>query len=262
MSRQYAEGLHDHKQAIFNAFKELIPILDRTYPDHTIIVRPHPTENQQIYKDIADDCRHVRVTNEGNVVPWLMATDAVIHNGCTTGVEAYMMNVPAISYRARIDDTYDMGFYRLPNLISHQCFSIDQLQETLAMILKGELGAADGDERRSLVDRYLAAQDGPLACERIVEVLVKKMESRPELPAPPLTSRLLGRTFARWRRLVKYVRQHLTDKHAPPEFHRHRYPGISLQELADRISKIQQVLGDTGRIKAEQIADQIFLIRQ
>jgi len=260
MSREYAEGLQDHKQAIFDAFKELIPILDQAYPDHTVIIRPHPTENQQVYMDIAKDCQRVKVTNEGNVVPWILATDVVIHNGCTTGVEAYMMGVPAISYRARINENYDLGFYRLPNLISHQCFDLDQLQETLTKIIRGELGAADGDERRALVNHYLAAQDGPLACERIVDVLEKKMKSKPELSKPPLSDRLLGRGFSNWRLLVKYVRKHLPGKHAPPEFHRHRYPGISLQELINRISKIQQVLGDTSTIKAEQMSDQIFLI--
>ena len=261
MSRKYAEGLRDHKQAIFNAFKELIPTLDQAYPAHTIIVRPHPTENQQVYKDIAKDCQRVKVTNEGNVVPWLMATDVVIHNGCTTGVEAYMMGVPAVSYRAEIDETYDMGFYRLPNLISHQCFDVDHLQETLTKIIKGELGAANGDDRQALVRQYLAAQDGPLACERIVDVLEKKMERQPVLRKPAVSDRLLGRGFADWRRLVKYVRQHIPGKHAPPEFHRHRYPGISLQELMNRISKIQQVLGDSRSIEAEKIFDQIFLMR-
>jgi len=260
MSREYAEGLRDHKQAIFEAFKELIPILDQAYPDHTVIIRPHPTENQQVYLDIAKDCQRVKVTNEGNVVPWLLATDVVIHNGCTTGVEAYMMGVPAISYRARVNENYDMGFYRLPNLISHQCFDLGQLQETLTKIIQGELGAANGVERRALVNHYLAAQDGPLACERIVDVLEKKMESRPELPEPPLSDRLIGRGFANWRLLVKQVRKHLPGKHAPPEFHRHRYPGISLQELINRIAKIQQVLGDSRTIKAEQLSDQIFLI--
>jgi hypothetical protein len=190
-----------------------------------------------------------------------MACDAVIHNGCTTGVEAYMMGVPAISYRAAIDEAYDMGFYRLPNLISHQCFDAVQLRQTLSQIFNGELGAADGDERRALVTRYLAAQDGPLACERIVDVLADKMDRRPNLPTPSLRDRLLGRGFAGWRRLVKYVRKHLPGKHAPPEFHRHRYPGISLPELTNRIARIQQVLGNESAIKAEQIADQIFLIR-
>mgnify|MGYP001816746162 FL=1 len=161
MSRQYAQGLHDHKQTILDTFKQMIPVLDKAFPDHTLIVRPHPTENQQVYKDIAQRCERVVVTNEGNVVPWLMATRAVIHNGCTTGVEAYMMGVPAISYRAQINDDYDLDFYRLPNLISHQCFTADELIETLNRILRGELGVADGDDRKILVDQYLAAQNGP-----------------------------------------------------------------------------------------------------
>jgi surface carbohydrate biosynthesis protein len=260
MSREYAEGLRDHKLNILNAFKELIPILDQEFPDHTIIVRPHPTENQQVYKDIADQCNRVQVTNEGNVVPWLMGTDVVVHNGCTTGVEAFVMGIPAISYRAKINEEYDMGFYRLPNLISHQCFDIEQLLETLAMILNGELGAADGDERQALVKKYLAAQEGPLACERIVDVLVKIVEERPNLPKPALVDRIFGRSFAYGRRAIKYIKKNFDVKQAPPEFHRHRYPGISLQELIDRISKIQRVLGDTTKISAKQIWDQIFVI--
>ena len=260
MNRAYAEGLRDHKQAILGAFKQMIPMLDRAFPDHTVAVRPHPTENQQIYKDIAAGCKRVKVTNEGNVVPWLMATDAVIHNGCTTGVEAYVMGVPAISYREKINEEYDLGFYRLPNLISHQCFDPDQLQETLTRILKGELGAANGDERRKLVKKYLTAHDGPLACERIVKVLKSMTEARPGLSKPVLNRRALGCIQANWRRFNRYVRKYLPGKHAPVEFHRHRYPGISLQELTNRISKIQKIIGITSGIKAEQISDQIFQI--
>jgi hypothetical protein len=202
------------------------------------------------------------VTNEGNVVPWLMGTDVVIHNGCTTGVEAYVMGIPAVSYRAKINEKYDLGFYRLPNLISHQCFDTQQLLDTLAMILNGELGAANGDERRALVNNYLAAQEGPLACERIVDVLVKIVEDRPYLPKPALVDLVLGRSFSYWRRAIKNIKKKFDDKQAPPEFHRHRYPGISLQELIERISKIQRVLGDTTEISAKQISDQIFEIHR
>jgi surface carbohydrate biosynthesis protein len=112
MSREYAAGLRDHKQAIFEDFQRMIPALDIAFPDYNIVVRPHPTEGQKIYHDIASHCRRVEVTNEGNVVPWLLATKALVHNSCTTGVEAYVMGVPAITYRASINETYDFGFYR------------------------------------------------------------------------------------------------------------------------------------------------------
>ncbi|MEJ2235537.1 MAG: hypothetical protein P8X67_16580, partial [Syntrophobacterales bacterium] len=74
MTREYAEGFRDHKTAIFEDFQRLIPALEKEFSDYTIVVRPHPTESQDIYNSIAAQCERVRVTNEGNVVPWLMAT--------------------------------------------------------------------------------------------------------------------------------------------------------------------------------------------
>jgi surface carbohydrate biosynthesis protein len=46
MSRAYAEGLRDHKQAIFEQFQQLIPALEQTFPGYNIVVRPHPTESE------------------------------------------------------------------------------------------------------------------------------------------------------------------------------------------------------------------------
>ena len=44
MSRQFAEGLRDHKQAILEDFKRLIPLLEQAFPDLNIVVRPHPSK--------------------------------------------------------------------------------------------------------------------------------------------------------------------------------------------------------------------------
>ncbi len=261
MSREYAEGLRDHKQVIFEAFQELIPNLDQGFPDHNFIVRPHPTENQDIYRRIAQKCKRVRVTNKGNIVPWLMATQAVIHNGCTTGVEAHMLNVPAVSYRAVVNDTYDMGFYKLPNLVSHQCFDYQQLEETLSAILAGNKTIEDGDERDALIRRYLAAQEGPLACEKIMDVLEDVAHQYPQLPSRGAASSMIGWLHANGRRLIKRTKAYLPGTHAPPEFHKHRYPGISREELQEQIRRFQQILGDNTPIKTKQLYDQIFMVR-
>jgi hypothetical protein len=148
----------------------------------------------------------------------------------------------------------------LPNLISHQCFDFNELKATLAKILSGELGAADGEEHRSLVQKYLAARKGPLACDRIVDAIEGIVRARPELPKPELSRRALGSALANWRRFNRYARKYLPGKHAPEEFHRHRYPGISLQELDERISKLQRAIGDSTELKTDQISDQIFLM--
>ena len=260
MSRDYAEGLRDHKQDIFEKFQQLIPALEQAFPDYNIVVRPHPTENPHIYHDIAAQCERVQVTNEGNVVPWLVATRALIHNSCTTGVEAYVMGVPAISYRAAVNEYYDYGFYRLPNLLSHECFDFKELRVTLERILNGELGTADGDERKALIDQYLTAQEGPLACERMVDVLEGMMEGRLELPRPPLHDRLAGWSMSTIRTLIKRAKERLPGSHNRPEFQRHRYPEVSLEEIRARLSWFQQVLGDSKELKVEQISQQFFEI--
>jgi len=260
MSRKFAEGLRDHKQAVFQDFQQLIPALERSFPEYTIIVRPHPTENQEIYRNIAAQCKRVQVTNEGNVVPWILASRAVIHNCCTTGLEAYVMGVPAISYRATLNDFYDLGFYRLPNLLSHQCFDFEELQSTLKDILAGKLGPADGAERQELLNHHMVGLNGPLACERIVDTCEQILNGGAELREPGLRYRLNRWYMAKGLGLINRYKSYLPGEFNKPAFQRHRYPGISIEELGARLSRFQHILGYSEELKVEQICDQIFQI--
>ena len=260
MPREYAEGFREHKQAIFENFQQLIPALEKSFPDQTIVVRPHPTENQAIYRKIAERCQRVRVTNQGNVVPWLMAARALIHNGCTTGVEAYVMRIPAISYRATVNDFYDDGFYRLPNRLSYQCHSHEELEEALRMIIAGELGAASGEERKALVNHHLAALDGPLACERIVDVLAKAIDELKMSPSPLIRDRFNG-----WFKTTKrHIRQRYKSTQSgslkSKDFERHRYPPIDEKEIGDRLNRFRQILGYTSEVKTKPVFGKLFRI--
>ena len=260
MSREYAEGFRDHKQAIFEDFQKFIPELEDAFPEYTVVVRPHPTENQDLYQEIAARCRRVLVTNEGNVVPWLMAAKVLIHNGCTTGVEAYIMRVPAVSYRKTVNDYYDDGFYKLPNRLGHQCFDFEELRGTLERILTGKLGPAGGTERDALIDSFLAGREGPLACERMVDVLVGFAEEMSQTAPPGLWEWLRSQYKANRRRLKKAYKARKQSSRKSPEFERHRYPGITAGELAQRIARFQQVLGDNTNLLLNQIHDKIFRI--
>jgi surface carbohydrate biosynthesis protein len=260
MTREYAEGFRDHKQAVFEDFQKLIPELECAFPEHTIVVRPHPTENQDIYHEIAARCRRIRVTNEGNVVPWLMAARVLIHNGCTTGVEAFVMRVPAVSYRVTVNDYYDDGFYHLPNRLSYECFDFKELRATLERILCNELGAADGEERKTLIDHYLAGRDGPLACERMVDVLAKIADDLAQIPEPTLEKRLAGWFKVTHRRMLKVYNAYRPGSFKSLDFERHRYPGITPAEMAKRLERFQQVLGDDTKLYLDQIHDKIFRI--
>jgi hypothetical protein len=196
------------------------------------------------------------------VVPWLLAARALVHNGCTTGVEAYVLGVPAVSYRPRVDARYDEGFYRLPNLASHQAFDQGELVAMLRRILAGELGAADGAARKAEVDHYLAAQEGPLASERILSLLEEVLDGRDALPAPSLANRLSGWYEATHRRWKKKWQGRKPGAQTAIEFHRHRYPGHSLADVQERLARLQRTLGDSTPLRVEQLSEEIFRIQR
>ena len=261
MTRQFAEALRDQKQSVFEAFQAVIPELARAFPALSIVVRPHPTEGQDAYRRLASGNSRVHVTNEGNVVPWLLGAKALIHNGCTTGVEAFVMRIPAFSFRPSVSEAIDTTFYVLPHGLSHQCFATAELIDGVQQVLDGKRGAAGGEARTALVERYLTGQEGALACERMMDVLQAITEKRPDLPAPALHKRFYGFITAETRYWIKRVKSYFPGSHAPTEFHRHRYPGITVEELRRRIRRFQEILGDETPISAEAITPQIFSVR-
>jgi surface carbohydrate biosynthesis protein len=261
MSREYAEGLSNHKQAVFKDFQQLIPKLDKAFPEQNIVIRPHPTERHDVYNEIAARCSRVHVTNQGNVVPWILASRVVLHNGCTTGIEAFVMGIPAISYRASKSEKYDNGFYRLPNAVSHQCFNFEQLQDMLQQILAGKLAISDEDERKVLVEHYLASQSGPLSCERMVDVLESFATDENDYSGPSLVDRLQRRIIAEGYHMYKRLKPKLPGSHNRPEFQRHRYPSLPIDMIKLKIERIQQILKDNTRLNITQLSDVLFEIK-
>jgi hypothetical protein len=260
MSRTFAEGLRDHKQAVLEDFKQLIPALANAFPDYTIIVRPHPSENQTIYQDIAAKCERVEVTNKGNVIPWLLAAKAMVHNGCTTGLEAYVLGTPSISYLATLNEYYDFEFQGLPTKLSYQCYTFDELKKTLTCILSGELGVAESEERKSLVDYYLSARHGRLACERIVDVLMASGYGKKQPLAQSIGTYIQGWVHAKLKAAATQLYMHRPGPNRQ-SYHDHRYPPVSIAEIEQKIARFGKLLNRFDNIEVEQYSRHLFQIR-
>jgi surface carbohydrate biosynthesis protein len=258
MPREYAEGFQKHKQAVFDGFLKMIPKLQSEFPGQTIVVRPHPTESQDKYLALAANFKHVKVTNEGNVVSWLMATTALIHNGCTTGVESSVIGVPTFSYRPVMNDHFDLGFYNLPNRVSCQCFTFDQLIDKLGEVVSGKGEPASDKERAQLIKRHLAAMDGPLACERIMGVLDRWVSGEGGFPKSSAMGKVYSLTLNAGRNAVKQIKAALPGSYNRPAFQRHRYPPLTLNDVRNRVMRFQHLLGVRRELKIETLLGQFF----
>ncbi len=252
----FMAGRAAFRNRVLEHFKRLIPELSRSLPGLRIVVRPHPSERHDLWRAIAAELDDVEVANEGNVYPWLMACDALIHNGCTTAVEAMILGTPAIAYQPVRDAVYDMV---LPNSLSHQAADIKDTEKTLRSILSGELGVRDDPEVRSILAAHLDALDGRLAADRVVDVLEAAGYAGPR-PAPKLLRSRVARVHLAGRTAVKRFNRHRVGHRANLEFHRHRFPGVDAAELREKIARFGSLLGRFEGVRVESQSEHLFTI--
>ncbi|MEE2675073.1 MAG: surface carbohydrate biosynthesis protein [Myxococcota bacterium] len=252
-------GLAAHKARLYESFLQMVPAVAAACPDSTVIVRPHPSERQETWREVTRECKNVEVLHEGSVVPWLLASEAMIHNGCQTAVEAYLLGAPAIAYQPATSEDFDL---QLPNLLSHRAFEQASLISMLREQLRGKLerSPADVAKQEELIDQYVAARSGPFASERIMAV-VEAFAADPGLgPLPPLPSRVLARVVAHGRGLLQRIEAYWPGHHNNRVFLRHMFAGASLAFVQERIATYGNLLGRFGEVRARERHPNVFLI--
>lgn len=68
------------------------------FPSENIIVRPHPTEKIEYWEKELKDFKNVLIKVDGNLSRYIVNSECVIQNGCTSAVEAFISSIPVINY--------------------------------------------------------------------------------------------------------------------------------------------------------------------
>jgi surface carbohydrate biosynthesis protein len=254
---EFRTGLALHRYAIFQHFCEMLPRLAEAFPDRNVILRPHPVENIETWKAVAVGQPNLQVIHEGNVIPWLLACDAVVHNSCTTGVEAFILGVPCVAYQPLVSDRFDNA---LPNALSYRAFDFEDLRETLGSILERQIGPCREAEQSKLLERHVSGLEGPLAGERIIDVLARSGAVAEALPPPGAIRYSAGWATAKLRVIEKKLKGMIPGHRNSPAFFRHRFSRIDLAELRSRIARFQRLLSRFYGLEVTQISDHIFWI--
>lgn len=252
----YWQALTRHRRALFAHFRRLVPRLARAFPKLSIVVRPHPVESHEPWRAAASGCENVHVVHEGNVVPWLLACRALVHNGCTTGIEAWVLGTPAIAYQPVSSERLD---FVLPNRMSRCAASEEELCEALGALDAGSRGGGDDSLRHGLARQHMVALDGPLACQRIVDALVESGAGG-EISRRPLCY-ARGWLHAQARAGVRVVRRRLADDRNSSAYQRHRFPGVSPDGVRERIHSFGRLLSRFGGVRVAEHSEHVFLLQ-
>ncbi len=161
-----------NKRRLFQAELALIEPLAKMIAPLTLVIRPHPNENHTPWHDVAAKLENVVVEFQGNVVPWLLGAEALIHNSCTTAVEAAVAGTPVINFlpwRSEFDNQLSHSF-------GHDCANADDIAKGLRQILEGQ-GAVLSNDQKALLKQHIESVTGDFSCARIAAFLAQKAKS-------------------------------------------------------------------------------------
>ena len=255
-------GMAQHRWALFHHFQEMVGQVGKAFPSHTILIRPHPSESHEIWKQAAKGCSNVHVHIEGHVVPWLLASEAIIHNSCTTGLEGYVLNRPVFSFQPLVSDQYDK---KLPNALSQRVTTCQELVEHLSRVLTHQASSSinGSSEKAKLVEQYLSCLTGRFASEQIMDTL-EHFDDTASYPKPSFSKVVLTKSYSAARKLRRtfnaQFRMANLNRSQRYEYLQHIFPEIEYDTIKEHVERFQRILGRFSTIKVRSLDKSIFEI--
>jgi surface carbohydrate biosynthesis protein len=239
----------ENRQRLFERWKKLLPKVAKAIAPAHLIIRPHPAEDHAIWLALAQDADNMDVIHEGSALPWILAADIMLHSGCTTGIEAYVLARPCISFQP-----YDI-LLDLPDTLSVVAKSESQLLErVIAMMADGH--SHFSNDHQSTIKNALFALKGPMAADRIADVLQQIAERARGFDKRQLAGVVRAEIRYMQKRLSGLLPGHKTSK----AVNRLRYPGVSLQQVRTKVGYLKTTTNRFSNLHVEEVGEQIFCI--
>jgi surface carbohydrate biosynthesis protein len=193
-ARSYARWLLG-LEAVFKKYSQDLVRLTAELQDIQFVIRPKPRENVEYWRLLFKGNHNVKVVLDGSAIPWLAAAKCVVHNACTTGIEAFMLGRPVIEYHpaklavSELDPT-------LPGRVTGTVDSIEQLADWLNVHWSGSFEPEiDATVRKIIGEHFHGFTDGDahLRLADALEGLSATIETSADTPRQRPLSRIASK---------------------------------------------------------------------
>ncbi len=281
--KELTDGFLANKRAMFQAMLALVaPLAEAIFP-LKLLVRPHPNEDHRPWYDAVQGLENAEVVFEGGVVPWLLGATALVHNNCTTAVEAAAAAVPVVNFNPWASE-FDNG---LSNAFGPVCRTTAEVAAALEAI-RNSGGQRLPEERWDLLRRHVQSIDGPLSGDLIVSLAEETVSGggaagleRPsrnrravsEMQALRLWRLLkLYRTRNGWRtrryvertypelRLYRLDHEQLNYTCEQFDLLMRQFPPLNLKDITEKIDRFAAACGRFAGLKPVLLSQQLMRI--
>ena len=238
-SEEETRSLEDRRifrEANFAGMKEVMRRLPERFPEHQFVLRPHPNEAVDTWHEFLRDVPRFSIEQQHPAAPWIMAAEALVHTSCTTGVEAYALDRPAICLEPV--ETEAMRNY-LANRINFVAKSVDETLDRVQAHLRPSF-TSTGYPHAFATEyaRFFTVLPGEMAAAGVIR------ECAALLPKAPAR---IGRK-ARWRPKPKFKREIEMKPH-----NRKLMPPMSVAEVESQLRRLAAIAGMSSAIEGLRV---------
>lgn len=218
-----------------------------SFPGHRVVIRPHTVEEPRFWRYLTHDAERIDVVSEFSVIPWILASDLVLHAGCTTAVEAIWAgkNCLTMPSRALKGD----GSAEVIVSIAESVPDTETLIRRIRELLAEEPIHAKTAHDVAAMESHFGSYEEKTACERILDSF-DALDWQVSL----------NKCYGKFNGLA--IDRPKTLHKISPELHAKKCPPIDKVEIESILAKWQKV----GRFKkvfiSKQIGNSMFHLRK
>jgi surface carbohydrate biosynthesis protein len=226
------------------ALLDLLPALASAFPAHKIIVRPHPSENVEVWQKWTRSMPNLAIVREGSATAWILASQVLVHTNCTTGVEAIALDKPALCL---VPTDHPATRRYLASLVNPVVKTTSEAVAAVASLLADPASCYS----RALIDRFrdsMSHDERQTGAARIISSIEELAASRGGW------SSAHGGGSA-WRPAIGY-RWHQPDKNVRGTL----FPELDLAAVERRLKQFSEILGLDTPLNVEGCGTKVALI--
>lgn len=221
--------------------------------NENIVFRPHPEEEKSIYEDAFAKHKNVSVIYKGSVIPWLLASEVMIHPDCTTSIESLMLGKKAISH---LPKNYDANLLtKLPLDISYRINN----QDELVNFIKDKQYKINQtvDEDFQIIEKYFAfsTNTSQIIVDEITKVsLTIKPKNKSELSMKEKLKYKLSS--------IKYKLNRKLNNSKKVKLSKNKLAGFNFRNIKIIHTKIEKISNQNAKVSIEKISDDLIVFRR
>ena len=240
-------------------FIEAIKHLSKNNNGYDIVLRPHPTEDINAWKIFLKDIPNVHVIRQDSITGWVKNAFAVLHNGCTTAIEATISCKPVITY-----SPFKMEYaHELANTLGYHIKSKEELLIKINELFK--ISKTNNKKENEVkiseeISNKLHIDSNELAVEKIIKI----WES---LDNNSLSESNNWTNFYCYCKIIYFIEvlRKILGRLFPSKFipfkDNQKFSPLNEDDICSRVKRLQDLLGIKKKIECKLLSKKTILIK-